>query len=673
MRLALIMQDQSATTLDKYLCKLVEYILFYSQDDSLTLVELCKQIKEQFSLEFDMLEVETAISRKGRGRIALANKKYQLTLKSLEQLKRNNNDPNALLKAFILRFLQETQKDYDVNELFNSIQKYLYYSFNSCAENFLNLCQSKVLIHTENLEIPDHLVQQINEFISWENDEKNKLIYDIISFSYEYCMLTTKKNNFLTKNIFKGKRFFLDANIIFRMAGINQDERQFVIESFIKKCKEIEIELYYTSDTLSEVYRVIEGQIKYIKYLTQGQAPIDAELLQSIDSTNEINDFYVLYYNWCKESGNEHTDYKSFQNYLNSLVGEVFANLKLKNIPSEDVGKNRDTFSNLCSNLDNFKKEKRPRKPNSKESLRTDVNNISYILSLRNDTENQSIWQTNDYFVSADQLLTNWAKDQFSGVPVVVIPSTWLSIMLRFGGRSDDDYKAFCLFMRLRQHKSDSESIDINPVFLLNALSRRTSDQELKQQIVEEIINNKNEYVLNTQDDYPIAVENAFENILQKEKADVSTALAEKFMTYATEKKEEIDKLQDELKDKSTEEEHILKLANKKAEKAVEKWKNLLFLKAVLPAVFAIIMLLVTAVLLFKIKPFYDFLYNIASPTLKSVESDTSWNIYMWMVASFFSIAINYIVIKPIVYFSSDERKQILIKKYKKQIEKDLS
>lgn len=667
------MQDQSATTLDKYICKLVEYILFYSQKNNLSAVELCKQIQEQFSLEFDVLEIENAIDRKSRGRVVLYDRKYQLSIKAIEQLKKVDNDPTSLLKKYILMFLNETKKEYNADELLENIQKYLYYSFNSSTENFLNLCDSKTVTNAEKLEIPDHIVHEINEFISWENVEKNKLIYDIVSFSYEYCMLTTKKNDLLTKKMFKGKRFFLDANIIFRMAGINQDERQFVIESFIKKCKEIDIELCYTSDTLNEVNRVIDGQIIHIKKISQGHAPIDAELLQSIDSTNEINDFYILYYNWCKEAGNDYTDYISFRKFLARRVSDVFLNLNLKTIPNESHGKNKEFFDNLCTELDSFKKDRRPKKPNLKESLRTDINNILYIISLRNDKNQQSLWQVNDYFVSADQLLTNWAKDQFSGVPIVVIPSIWLSIMLHFGGRSDDDYKAFCLFMSLRQHRFNNEEVIINPILLLDALAKRTSDRVLKQQIVEEIINNKSEYAFVDQKDYSDAVENAFENILQKEKENVSSVLADKFKEYATEKKEEIDKLQDELKDRSTEEEHILKLANKKAEKAVEKWKNLLFLKAVLPAVFAIIMLLVTAVLFFKIKPFYDFLYNIASPTLKSVESDTSWNIYMWMVASLFSIAINYIVIKPIVYFSSDERKQVLIKKYKKQIEKDLS
>lgn len=667
------MQDQSATTLEKYVCKLVEYILFYSQANSLSAVELCKQIKEQFSLEFDVLEIENAVARKSRGRIILCDRKYQLSVKAVEQFKRVDNDPNSLLRSYILKFLKETKKEYNVDELLENIQKYLYYSFNSSTENFLGLCKAKITINTEKLDIPDYMVQQINEFISWENDEKNKLIYDIVSFSYEYCMLTTKKNDLLTRNLFKGKRFFLDANIVFRMAGINQDERQFVIESFIKKCNEIGIELCYTSDTLSEVYRVIDGQIIYIKNISHGQAPIDAELLQSMDFTNEINDFYVLYYNWCKIPGNSYADYISFRKYLVRLVSDVFTNLNLKTIPDGAVGKSKETFENLCAGLDAFKKDKRPRKPNSKESLKTDINNVTYIISLRNQKEQQSLWQVNDYFVSADQLLTNWAKEQFSGVPIVVIPSIWLSIMLHFGGRSEDDYKAFCLFMSLRQHRFNNEEIIVNPVLLLDALSKRTSDRALKQQIVEEIINNRSEYTFECQEDYATVVENAFENILEKAKEDISSALTDEFKTYAEKSHQEINKLKDELKDRSTQDEYIMKHANKKAENAVEWWKKLTFLKVLIPALSGVLIIYLTYALIFQAQPVYGYLQNLLSAKIKSIGIDLRWDVFMWLAALFLEFVLNAVIINPLNYLSSDERKQILVKKYTKKLQKELS
>ena len=138
---------------------------------------------------------------------------------------------------------------------------------------------------------------------------------------------------------------------------------------------------------------------------------------------------------------------------------------------------------------------------------------------MRKKTQIHDLWQTKDYIVSADQLLASWAKKSYSGLPIVVIPSTWLSIILRFSGRTNNDYRSYCLFMGLRQHRVEDEDIIINPVKLLNAVSERTTERSIKETIINEIISNKDQYFFESPKDYTIAVEKAFESIL-KEKAD---------------------------------------------------------------------------------------------------------------------------------------------------------
>lgn len=663
LRLALIMEDQSATTVDKYVCKLVECVLFYAQDKTLSSVDLSKQIKEQFGLEFDVLEIENAIKDKARGRIICSRRKYQLAPKAIHQLSKQS-DPVSLLKKHIERFLKYTDNEYDESLLLEKIQEYLYYSFNSSSENLLNLIQAKELRTTSNFFVSNDIVQQINEFIIWDDDEKNKLLYDIISFSYEYCMLTTKKNTLLSKRIFRGKRFFLDSNIIFRMAGINKDERQFVTESFVNKCKEVGIELYYTSETLNELYRVIEGQIKYIRYLTQEQPPVDFKSLQAINNMNEVNDFYVLYYKWCSEQKNKYFDYVSFQNYLIGMIRNVIENLKMVSIPNIGISEHKKSFEIQCNSLGEFKKEKRPTRPNSQESLQVDINNIQYILSLRDTTKSQNLWQTNDYIVSADQLLTNWAKSAYTGIPIVVIPSTWLSIMLRFTGRSPDDYKAYCLFMGLRQHKGEEDEFCIDTTMLLSALAKRTSDPVIKQRIIEEIINNKNSYVFDSQEKYPIIIENAFENILQKSTQEVRSELTALIDSKSLENEERIKNLNEQLKTRSTEDEFLTKSANSKAEYKVDKWKRFEFLHVLLPAVSALFVILVAIVIWRKIEPCYSILAKL-SPI--GTNEYSSWAFFTWLCSLFLGAIPNFLIIGPIKYLTSESRKQMLIKKYLKE------
>ena len=663
------MEDQSATTVDKYICKLVEFILYNSQNNQLSSMELCEQINVQFQLEFDMLELENAIKGKARGRITLTNGQYQLSLKAIDQLSKQS-DPTSLLRDYISQFLLVTGKSYDANVLLTNIQEYLYYSFNSSVENLLELLAKKPLNSSTDFSVSNEIVQQINEFISWDNDKKNKLLYDIISFSYEYCMLTTKKNSLLSKKIFKGKRFCLDTNIIFRMAGINKDERQFVTRSFVKKCNEVGVELYYTSETLNELYRVIEGQIKYIKFLTQEQQPINSETLQAVDNTNEINDFYVLYYNWCKESQNKFNDFMSFQKYLIGLIRNVINDLKFITIPNNKISEAKNSFEMQCTSLDDYKKNKRPTKSNSKASLQADVNNILYIISQRNTSHSQNLWQTNDYIVSADQLLTSWSQTAYSGIPIVVIPSTWLSIMLRFTGRSSDDYKSYCLFMGLRQHKVDEDDIVINSAILLKTLSKRTGDANIKQKIIEEILNNTNSYSFNSPNDYSISVENAFENILKKATEDIRIELTTAIDSKDKENRVEIQNLNEQLKSRSTEDEFSIKLANSKAESKVGFWKSVEFLQTLLPALTVLVLVAVIVTILFKLEPLYGLIAKL--PPVNLINGSSLWAVLTLLITLISGAVINFVIIAPLKYLSSENRKQVLVKKYLKENRKHL-
>ena len=107
-------------------------------------------------------------------------------------------------------------------------------------------------------------------------------------------MLTIKKDNILSAELFKGKRFYLDANIIFRMAGVNNEERKTVTTGFVHHCQKAGIELYCTSATLDEVYRVITSQVEFIRGIAGSSMPVSSSMLESINPSMEINDFYKI-------------------------------------------------------------------------------------------------------------------------------------------------------------------------------------------------------------------------------------------------------------------------------------------------------------------------------------------------------------------------------------------
>lgn len=171
--------------------------------------------------------------------------------------------------------------------------------------------------------------------------------------------------------------------------------------------------------------------------------------------------------------------------------------------------KNADKFENYITSLKDYK-EKHSGKKQSQASLQTDINNYLYLKGLRKKDKNINLWTTNEFFISADQNLIGWSLEKDSGIPLVVLPSIWLTIMLRFSGRTANDYKAFCSFLELRTHLPE-DTIDVYQ--LLESLSDKTTDNELKKIIVQEVFEHKDDYVKYIDNGYEEITNKAFDKI----------------------------------------------------------------------------------------------------------------------------------------------------------------
>ena len=657
LRLAMVLDDSAATTLEKYICKLVEAVI-YNSNVSLDLTSICANIDSQFGLIFDVGEIESALRKKGGDRIICEKGLYNISTKVKNQMA-SQIDPIELLKGYISEYAKNSSEPLDETAFLECIMKYLYHCFNSTRKNLMNLLQNKIIIVDEVFSPSNREIMLINGFINWDNDDKNELFYKIIVLSYEYCMLTTKQNELLSKRIFRGKRFFLDTNIIFRMAGINKDERKFVTDSFVKKCSEVGIELCYTNETLGELFRVINAQIKYIRHLTQGHTPINSQLIKKIGGDIEQNDFYVIYYNWSKNPSNNYRDFVSFQKYLVESVTASLAGLKMVTINNYLHHKNSDSFTKACSELKQYKNNKRPLKLVTEESLQADINNIFYILSIRKKTHFQAIWQVNDFLVSADQLLMSWAEQAYPGIPVVVIPSTWLSIILRFSGRTRDDYKSYCLFMSLRQRRFQPDEIIINPVKVIEELSQKTSDVEIKEKIITELITNKNYYKFSTDEDTSTSVDRAFDKIVSELKSE-----NEKFIISTTSKlrdefQNEKTTLEQQLVAKSSEQEYIIKYAHKKASRKVDFFKKFSWFQPILNFLGITIAIIAMIAYLYK----WVFVYELF------VRLGPLLSVFLTLVMSLLPSAIK----EALKYLSSNERRENLVRKYRLEAEKNMN
>jgi len=554
-RMSFILQDSNVTTVEKHLVKIIEAVIFNSEKESMSIPEIREGIMDGLGLEFEDDEIRHAILCGKHNNFILAEKaevRISLTPSCIINYAKKGSYSSEL-RRYAYNAINELGLDIKTDELSELLTDYFYFVFNSNKDAILALVRKKETVADDGGYDKKSSDEKriITAFLEWDNDEKNKFIYNLISYCYVYCSITVRKDDMLGKTLFRGKKFFLDANIIFRLAGINNDSRKFSTSSFEKKSRDLGIELCYTNYTFDELQRVIRSRVSWISGVTGGTEPIDTSQYE-----DKENDFFRLYYEWCKD--NDYQDLTAFQTYLTHLVYSVIDKYKKYTIPSY-VNTQKDEINTQKESLRDYKLQ-RVCKKQTDASLITDVCNLKYVEEQRKETIG-NLWSINHYFISADKNLISWSSvNQTGEIPIVVLPSVWLTIMLRFTSRTTDDYKAFCSFMQLRTDVSNN-GFDVYK--LLESLAVKTNNKEVKERIVQEVYQNINRYDIG---DYNKVAEMAFDTILQEKDEKEKNELLEINRQIA----KETHARKEEEKKRENDRDRIIERLNKQVEKDMQ-------------------------------------------------------------------------------------------------------
>ena len=154
----------------------------------------------------------------------------------------------------------------------------------------------------------------INDFLDWDDKEKNEILFRLIAFSVDYCRLTTKKNINSFTALLKGKKFYIDANVIYRLMGINNESRRKAMKEFVEKCRETGIELLYTNVTYKELTETFVYYVDKIKQVLQVTNASPTKIKKLYDVKDD-NGFYDIYYKWAGEN-KSYVKWNDFLYYL---------------------------------------------------------------------------------------------------------------------------------------------------------------------------------------------------------------------------------------------------------------------------------------------------------------------------------------------------------------------
>ena len=457
LRLAITLSDSSAKRFNKILSTLIINILYshLEKEKSLSCSLIQKEIKNLYDLEFSTSEIESATNDTN---LFISYRENNVTYLSLSpkavqtvtSCQKSFFDIDACISLFVSENLNNltTAGLADFNATKDLISRFIYNSFNEDKEILTKLISGSidsVSIKKKN-RFSQNESETIKLFLDWNNDDKNKFVFDVVRAAYDYCILTSKQN--AEESMFSYKKLYLDTNVIFSLTGINGEDRMYSTKAFINKCRELHSEIVYTSETANECRNTLENLVNNMASLIKKENYLSYEDLKSIFPSSNPAALYLLYTDWIKGKPSRNGDYSGFFTYILEKLNDTLDSLKLVPIERKFIIDNDERITHLQSSIIKYK-ELLNRK-HSSTSARVDACNYLYIDSIRNKSTS-TITNQNIFFISMDSALCRWASEQCSGyINLFMSPGIMYSLMLRFSARTKDDYRSFNEFVSLR-------------------------------------------------------------------------------------------------------------------------------------------------------------------------------------------------------------------------------
>jgi len=176
--------------------------------------------------------------------------------------------------------------------------------------------------------------------------------------------------------------------------------------------------------------------------------------------------------------------------------------------------------------IDRYTDEIGLQKPSQfEEAHRTDAQNMYLAEKLRNNN-NFSIADTNFYLISSDQRLRRWDFKRNENQPVVLLPSQWMTILLKYCSRTSNDYKSFAQFLKLKTEKSIFTEHQLHAA--LSGISEITEDFKTQETIFERIFETKAQTIINKYSNDYDSIREEFKEIAKSEADSKIHSLEEK-------------------------------------------------------------------------------------------------------------------------------------------------
>lgn len=597
---AIIYADETTTVSTKTIQrKFIEAVYIENNNSNLIINDLLTEIEKKFNLSFSIEETLAIInkSKEDYFNIQHNGKNVENTFISLSgtrfQYLKNKEITNDFEK-FTKDFSEICTDCKKTDERIKSIlYKYLYELLNTNIQLYSNILKPKNQQNNftiDSTKFTDEEIWIINEFLSWDNSDKNKALFKIVSYCIEYALVanhSSSDNTYLAS--LRNKCFYLDNNIIYRAIGINGDTRKQRTIVFLRKCIESGQKLYLSKFSKKEFVDTIDYHINQLKKLPFGR--INPKLFSKYCVSPSFYEFYHIWRN-----GRITYGFDSFQAYV---LGEYDNLLKIFKIEEDYKISYDEKNQNIINEIETYTEEIQSLKGYGfEESHRFDAQNC-YLIEKKREDNNRNIQDTKYYLITTDQKLKKWDDNHSKNQSITLLPSHWMGLLLKYFSRTDDDFKSFVSFLKLKQH--DDLIDEYNLQIILSGISEITEDFKRQDTVMERMVERKFSGIIDYKN--PIStreeakkfakevVEDELKNISQKHESEKQEILSENkriieelfAKEFVAKQKEKYDNVCKEIK-------RIIKLKENAEQRADEDFRKDKFKFSFLPIVLSIVL-----------------------------------------------------------------------------------
>lgn len=486
---AIIYADEMAQrTTDTIRRKFVEAIFVNNNNSLMSIAEIANAIEDELSLTFADEEIKHIVKDSEYFVEVLGvprdNIKYNLVEKRYQTLSgRSSQSINETIERYIETGAELTVSKDDFKDIIN---RYLYMLLNtniSSYQHVINPTEGKFK-DICNYSFSDEEIDIINQFLKWDDENKNKDLFKLISYCVEYAVIVNNSSEQVLTKSLRNKIFYLDNALIYRALGINGEVRKRRALSFIKKCKENGQKLMVSKFTKQE----FEDTIDYHLSLLNRSTPFGRISPNAFKQYARGEGFYQFYHSW--RNGRLSYGFDMFKNYILGQYKNLLSTYDIEEdykVPFDEK-EDTDTAQKYADEIQAIKKTNR-------EQLHyTDALNMYWIEVARNNN-NVSISDTKYYFVTSDQKLQIWDNNHSVNQPITLLPSQWLGLLLKYVSRTSDDFKSFVSFLNIPRNESLIDPDNLQTI--MAGISEITEDFIRQEIILEDMVAIKFEGIIN--------------------------------------------------------------------------------------------------------------------------------------------------------------------------------